>query len=244
MNEQSNVPMTPAPESAGVMGWFSTWMDAVTKPSEQTYAMMAEYPDAMSNNRAFLWIFLAGTITALITGILQAILQMAGVTPQIPGFPELTGGAQQSTAVSLGIAICASPIAGAFSVLFFAIFVGIIQWVAKMFGGTGNFSQLAYTMSAISVPFSLISSVLTPFGTIGVVGYCVSGISLLLGLYALSLQVMAVKAVNKFGWGQALGSYFLPLLLFLCLCACVIFGLVSMMGPAMQDIFNQMIPTP
>ena len=100
MNEQSNAPMTPASEPSGVMGWFSTWMDAVTKPNEQTYAMIAEHPDAMSNNRAFLWVFLAGTISALITGILQAILQMAGVTPQIPGLAELTGGAPQSTAAS------------------------------------------------------------------------------------------------------------------------------------------------
>lgn len=243
MNEQSNAPLTPAPEPAGVMGWFSTWMDAVSKPNEQTYAILAERPDAMSNTRAFTWVFLAGTVAALISGILQSILQMAGVA-QMPGLAELAGGAQPSGAASLGIAICAAPFAGAIAVLFFAIFVGIVQWVAKLFGGTGTFSQLAYTTSAISVPFSLISAVLTPFSTINTVGYCVSGISLLLGLYALSLQVMAVKAVNKFGWGQALGSYFLPVLLIVCLCACAIFGLVSMMGPAMEDIFNQIIPTP
>jgi Yip1 domain len=242
MNDQMNAPVPREP--TGVAGWFSIWTDAVTKPNEQTYAALAEHPDAMSNNRAFLWVFLAGTISALITGILQAILQLAGVTPQIPGLAELTGGSQPSTAASFGIAICTAPIAGALAALFFAIFVGIVQWVAKLFGGTGTFSQLAYTTAAISVPFTLISSVLSPFSTVNVVGYCVGGISLLLGLYALALQVMAVKAVNRFGWGPALGSYFLPLLLILCLCVCVIFGLVSMMGPAMEDIFNQIIPTP
>lgn len=237
MNEQMNAPVPREP--AGIAGWFSIWMDAVTKPNEQTYAALAEQPDAMSNNRAFIWVFLAGTVSALITGVLRAILDMAGVPMQVPGFPELTGGAEQSAVASLGIAICTSPIAGAFAVLFFAIFVGIIQWVAKLFGGTGNFSQLAYTIAAISVPFTLLSSVLSPFSTVNVVGYCVGGISLLLGLYALALQVMAVKAVNKFGWGQALGSYFLPLALFICACVCVIFGLFSLMGPAIQDIFNQ-----
>lgn len=242
MNDQMNAPVPREP--SGVAGWFSTWMDAVSKPNEQTYAALAEQPDAMSNNRAFLWVFLAGTISALIGGILQAILQLAGVTPQMPGFAELTGSTLPSPAALLGIAICVSPIAGAFAVLFFAIFVGIVQWVAKLFGGTGTFSQLAYTTAAISVPFTLISSVLSPFSTVNVVGYCVGGISLLLGIYAIVLQLMAVKAVNKFGWGPALGSYFLPLLLIICLCVCAIFGLISVMGPAMQDIFNQIIPTP
>jgi len=237
MNDQMNAPMSPEP--AGIVGWTSTWMNAVTKPNEQTFAMMAEHPDARNNTRAFTWVFLAGTISALIAGILQAVLQLGGVSPQTPGVPELFGGAEQGIAFSLGIAICTAPIAGALSILFFAIFVGIIQWVAKMFSGTGTFSKLAYTMAAISVPISLASSVLTPFSTLGVVGYCISGISLLLGLYALVLQLMAVKAVNKFGWGQAAGSYFLPLILILCICGCVAFGLASMFGLAFSDIFNQ-----
>jgi hypothetical protein len=57
---------------------------------------------------------------------------------------------------------------------------------------------------------------------------------------------MAVKAVNRFGWGQALGSYFIPVLLVICLCACVVFGLISMMGGAggLEEIFDQIIPTP
>ena len=239
-----NMPMTPAPEPAGITGWFSTWKDAVTKPNEQTYAMLAEHPDAMSNKRAFTWIFLAGTVSALITGVLQAVLQLAGLTPQVPGFSELVGGVPQGSAASLGIAICASPIAGAFVVLFFAIFVGIIQWVAKMFGGTGNFSQLAYTMAAISVPFFLVSSVISPFSPINGVGFCVGGISLLLWLYTVILQVMAVKAVNKFGFWQALGSYLVPLLLSLCLIACLAIGVFLLVGGSFGDIFNEIIPTP
>jgi len=228
MSEQMNAPMLPPP--AGVSAWFSTWREAITRPSQQTFAVIAQHPDAATPNRALIWVFLAGTIAALISGLLQAILQAAGVVPQIPGMSDLFGNASRSVAASLGIAICASPISGALAVLFFAIFVGIVQWVAKMFGGTGTFSQLAYTSAAISVPVSLVSAVLTPFSTLGTVGYCISGIVLLVGLYALALQLTAVKAVNKFGWGQAFGSYFLPLFVIGCACLACIFGVFWFAG--------------
>ncbi len=237
MSEQMNAPMSPEP--AGFATWFSIWMDAVTKPSEQKYASMAEHPNARSNTRAFTWVFLAGTIAAIISAVLQAILQMAGITAQVPGLSDLIGSAPRSALASLGIGLCTSPVAGAIGVLFFAIFVGIIQWLAKMFKGVGNFSQLAYVMAAISVPFSLVTSLLTPFSTIGVVGYCFSAISLIFGLYAMYLQLLAVKAVNKFGWGETLGSYFLPVLLFFCICACIAFGIASMFGVAYSEFLNQ-----
>ena len=114
MNEQPNVPMTSdSTDSAGFAGWLSTWMTAVTKSSEQTYAMLAEHPDARSNNRAFTWVFLGGTVSALISGLLQAILELAGFPSQTPTLGQMFGGnAAQGGMLSLGIAICASPIAG------------------------------------------------------------------------------------------------------------------------------------
>lgn len=241
MNEMPNTPMLPEP--SGFSSWFSTWTEAITRPNEQTYAAMAERPEAQTYNRAFLWVFLAGTVAAIISGVLSAILEAAGIATQMPGLSDFTGSAPRSAIATLGIALCTSPLSGAIATLFFAIFVGIIQWVARMFGGTATFSQLAYPLAAISVPVSLVSSILTPFSTIGTVGYCISGLSLLLGLYALVLQLTAVKGVNRFGWGQALGSYFLPLLGLCIVCFCIIFALTSIFGLAFSDIFDQINQT-
>ena len=236
MNEQSNAPMTPG--SAGVSGWITTWMNAVTKPNEQTFATMAEHPDAMNPNRALTWVLLAGTASAIINGVLQAILELAGLSAQTAGLADLFGGsANRGVAFSVGVAICASPIAGAVGALFFAITVGIIQWVAKMFKGTGTFSQLAYTMAAISVPFTLVSSFLTPFSSIAFVGICTGLISLGLLVYVIVLELMAIKAVNKFGWGQAAGSLFLPGLVLAC-CIAVVVAALAGMGVAIGDTFN------
>jgi len=238
MNEQSNAPMS-LPESSGVAGWVSTWMTAVTKPNEQTFAAMAEHPDAMSNSRAFIWVFLAGTVSALISGVIQAILQLAGFSAQTPGLADLFGGnGERGVAFSLGVAICSSPIAGVLAVLGFAIGVGIIQWVAKMFKGTGTFSQLAYTMAAISVPVSLVTSVLTPFSTVTFVGICTGLVSLAVGIYAIVLELMAIKGVNKFGWGQAAGSLFLPVIVLVCCLTIPIIGAMRLLGPAIGNTFS------
>jgi hypothetical protein len=238
MNDQFNAPVSTGPEPAGVAGWLSTWMTAVTKPSEQTYAALAERPEAQTNSRAFTWVFVAGTVSALISGVLQAILELAGFAPQTPGFGDLFGGnAGQRGLVSLGVAICVSPIAGAIATLFFAIGVGIIQWVARRFKGTGTFSQMAYTLAAISVPFSLVSSLLTPFSAILYVNICTGLIGLILSLYTLVLEVMAVKAVNKFGWGEAIGSVILPVILFICCAVAVVAGIAAL-GMSVSDTFN------
>jgi len=235
MNEQLNAPMPSG--TPGFAGWFSTWMTAVTKPNEQTFAEMAEHPDAQSNNQAFIWVFLAGTIAALISGVLQAILGLAGFEA-VPGLADLFGGnAQRGVGVTLGIAICSSPVAGALGTLGFAIGVGVIQWIAKLFKGIGTYSQLAYTMAAVTVPFTLVSSILTPFSVIPYVVYCASGVSILLGLYAFVLQLMAVKGVNKFGWGQALGSVLLPGFVLAC-CAVVVITVMASLGAAVGETFN------
>jgi Yip1-like protein len=241
MNNQLNTPVTPEPSRrSGISEWFSIWMMAITNRSEQTYARMAERPDAATPNRAFLWVFLAGTVSALVSGILQALLELVGLASPTAGLAEIFGGGQGGAAASLGISICVSPVAGGIAVLFFAIGVGIIQWIAKMFGGVGTFSKMAYPMAAISVPFTLLTSVLTPLSTITYVGICTGLLSLVIAVYAIVLEVTAVKGVNHFGWGQALGSFFLPTLIVIC-CAVVPIGVIAMMrllGPQIGNTFS------
>jgi hypothetical protein len=234
MNEQMNAPLSPEP--AGVSGWFSTWMKAITKPSEQTFADIAASPNAKSTT-AFLWVF----IGSLVSTFLTSLIPNPAVTQYMEQF-GFDGGARTGFGSTLVTAICGAPVGAVFFVIFFAIFTGVVQWVAKMFGGRGTFDQLAYALAAITVPFSLISGVLALLGAIPYVGFCFGFIGLAAGIYALVLQVMAVKGVNRFGWGQALGSYFLPGLVFACCIAIVFIGLFSFLAPAISETFNQMVP--
>jgi len=107
-----------------------------------------------------------------------------------------------------------------------------------MFGGKGNFGSLAYVLGAIAAPTLLISSLLSLLTVIPVLGYCFSAIAVLFSLYILVLQIMAVKAVNQFGWGPAIGSVFLPVLVIGFLCACLVIGSLTLLGPTIGNVFS------
>lgn len=228
MNEQMNTPMLPP--SSGVAEWFSVWRDAVTKPNEQTFSRLAQSPNAKTST-ALLWIFLGSLVYFFLSSLVpnQATRQLM----------ENFGNGQIPQAGSgLVAAICGAPIAALISIAMFALGTGIIQVVAKAFGGRGTFEQLAYVLAAVLTPFYVITGVLTLLTAIPYVGLCFSIVSLGVSLYILVLEVMAIKGVNQFGWGQAIGSVLLPGLVFACCLAVGAFGLVQLLGPRITDVFN------
>jgi len=238
MSEQMNAPMLPPP--AGVSAWFSTWREAITKPSDQTFARIASSPQAKSTT-ALLWVFLGSLLNIFLASLVQGAVVRQMLQNSDLGVDQF-GGGPGSTLI---VAICGAPVGAVISTVVFAVFVGIVQLVAKMFGGRGTFDQLAYAIAAIVTPFYLVSGLLALLGAIPYVGLCFGLIGLLAGLYVLALEVMAVKGVNQFGWGEAAGSVFLPVLLFVCCIAVGIFGIAQLLGPAISDVFdsiNQSLP--
>ncbi|MEO5887942.1 MAG: Yip1 family protein [Anaerolineales bacterium] len=225
MNEEPNAPMLPV-RSPSIL---QTWMSAVTKPNEQTYAQLAASPQAKTST-ALLWVFIASLIQSLI-----AIPMQGRIMAQMM---QGTGLENQAGPGLVGI-LCGAPIAAVITVVFFSAFTGIVQWVAGLFGGKGSFQKLAYVFAAIIVPFTLLSALITLLSAVPYVGACFGIIGLLAGLYVLVLQVMAVKGVNRFDWLPAAGSVLLPLIAFICCISAGVAGLVSLAGPAMQDIFDQ-----
>lgn len=234
MNEQSNIPISPEP-AAGVAGWFSTWMEAVTKPNEQTYAGFAASAGGKLSI-AFLWVFLGSLATSFVAALVQGSMmrqmmqQFRQMGVDVPNIPLNAG----SSFIS---AICGAPVMAVIAVVFFAIGIGLIQWVAKMFGGTGTFEQLAYAFAAFSFPVSVVSALLTLLSAIPFVGLCFGIVSFAVSIYAIVLGVMAVKGVNQFDWGKALGAYFLPVILFVCVIACVMFGFMAILTQLLKQGF-------
>jgi hypothetical protein len=218
---------------AGSTSFFQTWIDALSKPSETTYAAMAASPKAKATT-AYLWVFVTSIVASLATLIIQGAAVRSQLARSGVGTEQLGGGAG---AVALTL-LCGTPIISVVGTVFFAIFVAIVQWIAKMFGGKGTNDQLAYALAAISAPYSLISSVFFLLSAIPFVGLCFRIVVALAGLYILVLQIMAVKGVNQFGWGPAIGSLFIPgiAILLVCCCAAVIVGALT--GAALGNIFS------
>lgn len=230
MSEFSNEPMAP---SSSPTSFFQTWITALTKPNEQTYAMLASSP-AANANKAYLWVFVAALVNfffaMLVQGVvMQNMLQQFGENAS--SISGLMGG-------GIIAALCGAPISAAFSVLFFAITVAITQWIAKMFGGQGTYNQLAYAFGAILAPYMLVSSVLTLLSAIPFVGFCFAGIAAIAGIYILALEIMAVKGVNQIGWGAAIGSLLIPVLAIVFVCACLVVGVLTLLGPMIGDVFD------
>jgi hypothetical protein len=236
MNEPSNAPLSPIP--GGSTPVYQVWLNALTKPNEQTFAEMAASPNAKSTT-AFLWVFLGSLVNsffaALVQGsVMRQMMQQYGGDGQFP-----FGGAGGATFVQV---ICGAPIAAVIAVVIFAALVGVVQFLARTFGGRGTIVQMAYTSAAIWTPIVLITSVFTLFSAIPVVGpfagLCFGIVGLILALYALFLAVTAVKGVNQIGWGQAAGSCLLPFVLLCCCATAVGYALGRALEPAINDTFN------
>jgi hypothetical protein len=237
MSEQPSTPMLPPP--SGVSEWISVWRDALTKPSEQTFSRIALAPNAKITT-ALLWVFLGSLVNFFLASLVQGQImrQMLQNTDfGVEGFPPAGGG-------GLITAICGAPIGALIQVVLFAAVVGVIQLIAKMFGGRGTFDQLAYAIAAIVTPFYLIGGVLTLLSAIPYAAYCFGPLGFLLALYVLVLEVMAVKGVNQFGWGQAIGSLLIPLLVLACCFSVGIIGILQALGPNITDFFNSLTPMP
>jgi hypothetical protein len=238
MNEPSNAPMLPPP--AGVSAWMTVWRDAITRPSEQTFARIAQSPNARSTT-AFLWVFLGSLVNFFLLSLVQGRLMTQMMQNSDLGIEGLPGGAG-STLIS---AICGAPIGALIQVALFAAVVGIVQLLARLFGGRGTYDQLAYTLAAIVTPFYLVSAVFSLLSVIPFAGFCFGLLGFALALYVLVLEVMAVKGVNQFGWGQAIASLLLPVLAIACCVALVVGSVISLVAPEFYEIFESMMtPVP
>jgi len=212
------------PPMQGSEPFYKIWIRAVTKPNEQTYIDIANSPDAKPN-KAYIWVFATALASYFFLMLVMSIISaVAG-----------TGGDLATTLITLS---CAVPIIAGLVTVFFAIDVAILQWVAKMFKGTGSYNQLIYVLAAISAPLTLISGALGAFSVVPFLGYCLSAINIVLIVYVIVLNIMAVKAVNNFGWGEAIGTVLLPALVFGCICGCATIFILMLLGPVVGDVFS------
>jgi len=211
-------------------------MDALTKPNESTFAQMANSPSAKATT-AYLWIFIGYVINFFLSSIVQN--QSVRTLLEKYGGSGAGAGVGSGIAGRLVVAVCGAPIVALIATLFFAIGVAIIQWIAKMFGGSGNFGQMSYAFAAILAPFSIVSGLLSLLSAIPFVGFCFSLLILIAALYIIVLEVMAVKGVNQFGWGAAIGSLFIPGLVIGFICACLVGVSIVALGTALQSVIQQ-----
>lgn len=204
-----------------VLSWSEIWVKAVTEPSEETYREIIFDPGA-SNRKANTWMFLAAMGGWVLNIILGTFL----------GTSILAGQLESAPIAILSTMVCAVPMAGVMAVISLIISSGIIQGIARLLGGEGQRKELAVGMAAYLAPLSLVSSLISTIPIIGAVSYLIS-------LYALVLNVIAVKSLNRFEWWKAVIAS-LGVFLVIVGVAVVVILLLVFLGPAIGEIFKSL----
>jgi hypothetical protein len=188
--------------------WDEVWLRALTRPSVAIFEALLRDPH-VKGSRATTWMFM-GTLV----GQALSLLILIGIN-QSPGLSALQKFGP-STGVKPIIYACTLLISPFVAVLAVWFTSNITQWFARMFDGKGTASELIYLRSAYLAPISIITS---PLNVIPIVGY----LNILISFYLMILEVMAVKTVNRFGWGSAIAAVMLPGVVLVVFLGCAIF---------------------
>jgi len=103
--------------------------------------------------------------------------------------------------------------------------------------GKGNWGQLAFCLSAVVAPYGLLSVLVALPSLLGsgmqFVGICINLGLVLIGIYAFVLNINAIKAVEGFTTGRAIGVFVYLFLILLAVSACATITL-ALLGPALS----------
>lgn len=211
--------------------WLRISMDALFKPSQQSYAEILSNP-AVSTVSVYLWLLVVGTITSIFSSLSQLLYQAFGWS--MFGVELIKPIALNSTLVitSLVVSLIMSPIGGITFIITFTVLIALYNWTARLFKGSGTFTTNLYGIATIMIPVSIISILLMPFYAIPYVNVFVLIFSFILSGYFFYLQAMMIKVANKLGWGQAIGTLLVPVFASLLLTACILLVFFWFFGDA------------
>jgi hypothetical protein len=220
---ESQLPPTPDPVAPMSHSSYQAWKLALTRPSEATYRDLVDDPRA-SLGRAAAWVFVASLVSSLLALLAQLV---PGGLAQTLDFvrrfaPEADLGSVSTLRV--GWVVCMAPVTAAMGTIGLLIYAGLLQFIAGAFSGQGTFAKMAYALAAYTAPLSVVRGLL---GMLPLVSFC---LALPLAAYGTVLNLLAVKAVNRFTWRWAVATV-LTLLLIVVVVAWVLVLLTLRMLP-------------
>lgn len=211
------------------------WLD-VTKMTEEYFAMEAPYASA---GNALISVLILAAVSAL----LSAISSLLGGGVQMlttPSLYEDIGVAPFLMTIG-GVAFFSACYALVLGPIGFYLANGIVYIFARLLGGTGGFTTQVYLQSLFAVPLGILTSLLALLNVIPLLGGCISGIAILaVAVYSIVLNVRSVKVTHDFTSGRAVGAIFAPVLLLVGF-GCLILFLLALMGPAIGNVFENII---
>jgi hypothetical protein len=205
---------------------------------QMTEGFFAQEAPRASNTSTLIGVLLfavASAILAALTALISGGISMA------LGETSLEGTA------SLGnMVLCSACFGLIVTPISFYLNNGLTYLGARIFGGTGNFTTQAYLQSLFVVPLGIVLSAISLASAIPTVGGCITGAaSLVVGIYSIILNVRAVKVAHDLTTGRAIGAILAPgvLILIVVGIAVAVIVLLALMGPAVGNIFEDIVTT-
>jgi hypothetical protein len=175
-------------------------------------------------------VLLSVLVMAIISAVLSTLSSMLWGGAQALMMPEEYRGA---AAAGVGTtALCG--VCGGFAggILGFYLSAGINYLGARAFGGTGDFGTQSYLQSLFVVPIGIVSAL------VGLVPYLGIAAGLGLSIYALVLNVRAIKVSHGLTAGKAVASLIVPGLVVTVILVCVVTVVLVLLGPAIGNFFD------
>jgi len=190
-------PQVAQPLGQAIQGLPNQYIKILTKPGAQSFA-----EEQVKAEWGIIWIQLLfiGLIGTIFAFIHAALFTAAVSNLGVGGLTAATGYLSSAVAGTTSVYSIVTDIA-----YFFAI-VGIQYLLAKMFKGTGDFKQQAYSYLLFYVPITLVSNIVGFVPVLGgVVGFA-------LVVYQTVLNVFSIMAAQRLSGGKATWVVLIPIL--------------------------------
>lgn len=168
------------------------------------------------------------TIAAVLFSMLTGFFQLQNIFPMLP--PELSAMIPDLGMLILVLlfgSVILTPIS-------FYIQVGVQYLGARIFGGKGSFKSQAYIQGLVQVPFTILGGLLSLSFLIPVLGFVFGLLGFGLSIFAVIVNIRAVKAVHDLSTGRALAALIVPPIIVSLIFGCLIAGLLPVIGQALS----------
>ena len=187
------------------MEMLDTWAEMFTLPSqarldeEQPYARWGLTIPGILLASGIAYFFVA------LTNVGATLLMPGGTLDPVKLLPIACGGA------------VGGAVAGLIS---FLIYSGLYYLFGRILGGKGEFVVQGYLLSLVYAPFILVFGIFSPLMLLGAAQPALGVIPVLIfipvAILALIMTIRALKSTHGYGTGAALGTLFLPGIVFFC----------------------------
>jgi hypothetical protein len=199
---------------------FNASMAVLRRPAVGTFE---EYE---KNNLRWATIYVA--IAAVVSAILGAIaftIQRPYIEQQLRDAETRLGGQVDLTSALASRSIVGAIFSGLLGTLIgFFIFLGLVYFIGRAFGGTGNFGELAFDMSLFWAPLMVVRALISIIA-IGPLAILTGLVSIVIAIYNLYLTYLAIQSGMNLPKNKALYVIL------------IIFGIVLVIGVCVFVVF-------